>query len=97
MSLYTIPKTSVEIQPGLWAHEHNYTFNGQPRMRYHLYSADNYCFWDKLQPENYDENNNLLPLEKRVFAQQAKTTYKTIEELNENYVSVPIQEGYEIV
>ena len=47
--------------------------------------------------ENYDEEGNLLPLEQRVFAQYASTACRTIEQLNENYVSVPVQEGYEIV
>ena len=97
MAVRPIPEGSVEIQTGLWAHEHHYTFNGQPRMRYWLYSAEGYCFWEVQQPENYDEEGNLLPLEQRVFAQYAATTYTTIEQLNEAYVSVPVQDGYEIV
>ena len=97
MALYPIPEGSVEIQTGLWAYEHHYTFNGQPRMRYRLYSAEGYCFWNVQQPENYDEYGNLLPLEQRVFAQYAATACTTIDQLNENFISVPVQEGYEIV
>ena len=97
MAVRPIPERSAEIQTGLWAAENHYTFNGQPRMRYDLYSSDGYCFWEVNQPENYDEEGNLLPLEQRVFAQYARTTYTTFDELNENYVSVPVQDGYEIV
>lgn len=97
MAVRPIPEGSVEIQTGLWAAENHYTFNGQPRMRYDLYSSEGHCFWEVQQPENYDEYGNLLPLEQRVFAQYARTTYTTIEQLNEAYVSVPVQDGYEIV
>lgn len=97
MALRPIPEGSVEIQVGLWAAENHYTFNGQPRMRYDLYSAEGYCFWEIQQPENYDEDGNLLPLEQRVYAQYARTGYRTIDELNANYESVPFQDGYEIV
>lgn len=95
MAVRPIPEGSTEIQTGLWAYENHYTFNGVDRMNYHLYSAEGYCFWDTLTPENYDEEGNLLPLEKRVFAQYAITPYRTIEELNEVFFSVPVQDGYE--
>lgn len=97
MAVRPIPEGSVEIQTGLWAAERHYTFNGQPRMRYTLYSAEGYCFWEIQQPENYDEEGNLLPLEQRIFAQYAITGYTTIDDLNANYESVPVQDGYEIV
>ena len=97
MAVRPIPEGSVEIQTGLWAAENRYTFNGQPRMRYDLYSAEGYCFWDIQQPENYDEYGNLLPLERRVFAQYSRTPYTSIDDLNANYISVPVQDGYEIV
>lgn len=97
MALRPIPEGAIEIQPGLWAAENHYTFNGQPRMRYDLYSAEGYCFWEIQQPENYDEEGNLLPLEQRVYAQYMSTGYRTIEDLNSNFESVPYQPGYEIV
>lgn len=97
MSVRPIPEGSIEIQTGLWAAENHYTFNGQPRMRYNLYSSEGYCFWEVNQPENYDEEGNLLPMEQRVYAQYAITCYTTVDELNENFISVPVQEGYEIV
>ena len=97
MAVRPIPEGSIEIQTGLWAAENHYTVGGNPRMRYDLYSAEGYCFWNVNQPENYDEDGNLLPLEQRVYAQYSRTAYTTIDQLNENYVSVPVQPGYEIV
>lgn len=92
-----IPEGSIEIQTGLWAWLRTYTFNGQERQRYNLYSAEGYCFYEVNQPENYDEDGNLLPPEDRVYARYAITGYTTIDELNANYVSVPMEDGYEIV
>ena len=97
MAVRPIPEGSTEIPTGLWAAENHYTFAGQARMTYILYSAEGYCFWNIQQPENYDEEGNLLPLEQRVFAQYARTACPTIEQLNSIYVSVPVQDGYEIV
>lgn len=57
-------------------------------MRYDLYSAEGYCFWDIQQPENYDEGGNLLPLENRCFAQYMRTGYTNFEDLNKNFKSV---------
>ena len=92
-----IPEGSVEIQVGLWAHERTLTLGTMTRTFYDLYSAEGYCFWEVNQPENYDEEGNLLPLEQRVFAQYASTSYSTVEDLNANFISVPVQDGYEIV
>ena len=97
MSLKSIPEGAVEIQVGLWAVENHYTFNGQPRMRYDIYSSEGYCFWEIQQPENYDEHGALLPLEQREYATYMRTGYRTIEDLNSNFESVLYQEGYEIV
>lgn len=97
MAVRPIPEGSVEIQTGLWAAENRYTFAGQPRMRYDLYSAEGYCFWSMMQAENFDEEGNLVPMEQRVFAQYARTPFTTIDELNETFFSVPVQDGYEIV
>lgn len=92
-----IPEGSIEVQTGLYAYWDTWTLNGKPRGRYEIYSSEGYCFWEVSQPENYDEEGNLLPLEQRVFAQYAATTCQTIEEVNEQFISVPVQEGYEIV
>lgn len=97
MAIRPIPEGSTEIQTGLWAAENHFIFNGIPQMFYDLYSAEGYCFWEVNQPENYDEDGNLLPLEQRCFAQYARTACRTIDDLNANFVSVPVQDGYEIV
>jgi hypothetical protein len=97
MTVKSIPDGSVEIQSGLWAAVNSFTVSRAIYSFYDIYSAEGYCFWDIQQPENYDEEGNLLPMEQRVYAQYSRTSYTSIEELNMNYVSVPAQEGYEIV
>lgn len=97
MAVRPIPEGSVEIQIGLWAHLHSFTVGGTTYSFYDLYSAEGYCFWNIMVPENYDEEGNLLPLEQRLFAQYAITPFTTIEELNQHFFSVPVQDGYEIV
>lgn len=97
MAYRTIPEGSVEIQTGLWAYRVEYTFAGKPRVRHELYSAEGYCFYNLQQPENYDEEGKLLPHDQLVYATYASTSYSTIEDLNTNFISVPYQEGYEVV
>lgn len=94
---FTIPEGSVEIQTGLWAHLITLSFNGEEILKYDIYSADGYCFWNVQQPENYDEDGNLKPPAERIYARVAYTCFSTIEELNANFISAPIEEGYEIV
>lgn len=97
MAYREIPEGSVEIQTGLWAKEFSVTVAGNTHIGHKLYSAEGYCFWEIDQPENYDEEGNLLPLEQRVFATYASVAYATIEEVNQHFFSVPYQEGYEVV
>lgn len=97
MAYREIPAGSVEIQTGLWAYLHTFTIAGNTYNQYRLYSAEGYCFWSTELPENYDEEGNLLPLEQRVYATYAATSYSTIEDLNAVFTSVPYQEGYEVV
>ena len=100
--LNTIPTGAVEIQTGLYLLETPYTVSGIERIRRELYSADGYCFWNRLQPENYvegDVEGELLPLEERVFARYARLAayYNTVELINADFISVPAEEGYEFV
>lgn len=100
--LNEIPTGAVEIQIGLYLLETPYTVSGVERIRRELYSADGYCFWERTQPENYvdgDVEGELLPLEQRVFAQYARLSsyYNTVELINADFISVPVQDGYEIV
>lgn len=95
-----IPTTAVEVQTGLWADLVTTSFGSMTRSTYNLYSAEGYCFYDLNQPENYvdgDTSGELLPLEERCFAQYMLTGCTTIEQINARFVSVPVQDGYEIV
>lgn len=92
----SIPEGSIEIQTGLWAHPRSFAVGGNTYSYYELYSAEGYCFYDLDQPENYDEEGNLKPPAERVYAQYATCTY-SFEEINDHIVSVPVEEGYEIV
>lgn len=90
MAVQHIPEGSVEIQTGLWAYLRSFTVRGVTHSRYLLYSAEGYCFWDDMTPENYDEEGNLVPIEQRMFAQYASTPFTTIEELNQHFFSTEI-------
>lgn len=96
-----IPTGSVEIQTGLFVYDSTIVIAGTTYPKRQLYSAEGYCFYDLEQPENYDEEGNLKPAAQRVYKQysglavsQASWTY---EQLNARYISVPVEEGFEIV
>lgn len=93
-----IPAGSVEIQEGLYLYTYTKTLLGTPYNMGELFSAEGYCFWWNTNPENYDEDGNLLPLEQRVFAQWTGIIRDPdVTAINSEYFSVPIQPGYEIV
>lgn len=86
----TIPYNAVEIQTGLYLLETYYVVSGVGRIRREIFSAEGYQFWNRLQPENYDEDGNLLPLEKRSFSTYARLSsyYDTTELINNDFISV---------
>ena len=99
----TIPTGAIEIQTGLYLLETPYTVSGITRIRRELYSTDGYCFYD-VNEEFYDEEGNPIPSEEvlpehRTYAQYARLSslYNTVELINANFISVPVQEGFEIV
>lgn len=93
-----IPESSIELQAGLWAELHFFTVGNRTYSRYNIYSAEGYCFYQLSQPENYDEEGNLKPPMGRVYATFAMCSIlDTIESINADCVSVPVEEGYEIV
>ena len=92
-----IPEGSVEAQTGLWAYLNTFTHNGTVYSNYLIYSSEGYCFYEVNQPENYDEEGNLKPAEERIYATYCITAFHTIDEVNANFISVPYQEGYEVV
>lgn len=89
-----IPETAVEVQTGLWADLRTITFGNMTRTKYDLYSSEGYCFYEI--PNSLDEDGNLLPEDQRIYYQYMSTTYTTVDEINANIVSVPVQDGYEI-
>lgn len=91
-----IPAGAVQIQEGLYLYEFESTLGTITRTIWELYSADGYCFYDLQIPENYDEEGNLLPPSQRVYAQY-KIMPKNEEYVANNIISVPVEEGYEIV
>lgn len=97
MAYVEIPATAVEVQTGLWGDLVTLTLGSMTRTRYVLYSSEGYCFYDLNQGENYDEDGNLKPAEERTYAQYMATGCTTIEQINARFVSVPVQDGYEIV
>lgn len=96
-----IPAGSVEIQTGLFLYEFQRTIGANTYTFRNLYSSEDYCFYDVDQPENYDEEGNLLPAEQLVYRQYSALAISmstwTYEQLNAKYISVPVQDGYEIV
>lgn len=95
-----IPAGSIEIQTGLYVHDEVKVIGGREYTFRKLYSAKNYCFYDVEQPENYDEEGNLLPAEQRVYAQYSNLAISqsswTYEQINARYISVPAQSGYQL-
>ncbi len=98
MAYREIPAGSVEIQTGLYLYEYERTIGGTTYTFRQLYSAEGYCFYWLSNPENYDEEGNLLPANQRKYA-----TFKTcaisatLESINADNISVPVEDGYEIL
>lgn len=91
-----IPEGATLVQEGLYVYESIFTMNGTLYTKWKLYSAEGYCFYDLQIPENYDEDGNLLPADQRVYYQYM-IMLKNEEYVANNIISVPIEEGYEIV
>jgi hypothetical protein len=92
-----IPEGSVEVQTGLWLYTYTKIIAGNTYTFRKLYSAEVYCFWQVSQPENYDEEGNLLPENQRVYATYSTCALTTVDEINAEFISVPYTEGYEVV
>ena len=88
-----IPENAFLYKEGLYIAE-SITVRGT--SKWELYSAEGWCFYDLTQPENYDEEGNLLPPENRIYSQYM-IMRKDEQYVNDNIISVPIKEDYEIV
>lgn len=95
-----IPEGAFLYKEGLYIVESEITVAGRPITKWELYSADGYCFYDLTQPENYVhgdvEGGALVPENQRVYAQYMIMA-KDEEYVTNNIISVPVQNGYEIV
>lgn len=97
MTYKEIPTGAVEVQTGLWWYTYQKVIAGNTYTFGELYSAEGYCFYEINQPENYDEEGNLLPADQLMYAIYMTCAYITADEINAYIVSVPYQEGYEVV
>ena len=94
-----IPIEATEIQPGLWAHR----VRGVGVEFFKLYSAQGYCFYDREEEGSDGALDKTMQgqeqAENRKYATYAvlAVSYDRVEKINECFVSVPIQEGMEIV
>lgn len=77
----TIKADWEKAQEGLYAEKHTFIVNGNIRTRYNIYSADGYCFCCIHDDEDYP-----------IYMEMAFTPCITIEEINQNFKSIPISE-----
>lgn len=94
MAYREIPSTAVEVQTGLWADARTVSMGSMTITKHDLYSAEGYCFY--IPANNLDADGNLLPENERMYYQFMYSAYRTIDQVNANVVSVPVQDGYEI-
>ena len=87
-----------EIQTGLYLISRERTINNKHYTFYELSSIDGYCFYDK-RTEYYDEDGNLIPEDEILPTQRTYMRYASLglSDSPDNYVSVKIEEGFEIV
>ena len=91
-----MPRTSFLIKEGLYIHEYEKIIGSMTTTIWELYSVDGWCFYDLEQPENYNEEGELLPPENRIYAQYMIMS-KDEQYVADNIISVPLQDGYENV
>lgn len=91
-----IPEGAFLYKEGLYIYEYERTVGSVTRTIWQLYSADGWCFYDLTIPENYDEEGNLRPANERVYYQYSIMP-KDEEYVTNNIISVPVEEGFEIV
>jgi hypothetical protein len=91
-----IPKESKQIQEGLYLHEYSKKIAGKEYAFKQLFAATGYCFYDILQPDNYDEEGNMLPENERLYMSYMSCAYSSIDEINKNIISV-INNSFNVV
>ena len=91
-----IPENARLIKEGLYCNEYQVTFGIITYMVWELFSAEGYCFYDLTQPENYDEEGNLLPPEQCVHAKYMKMRANQ-EYVDTNIICIPCEHDYDII
>lgn len=100
-----IPAGSELIATGLYVYRYTKTIGGTQYTFGELYSADGYCFYDS-QVEIYDEEGNVIPPENVLPEQRLYAQYRSLsiaraaltnEQLATIFISVPVDDSYEIV
>jgi len=98
LNLREIPAGAVEIQTGLWMLSTEVVIGGTTYERRELYSSEGYCFYD-IREEFYDEEGNVIPEENVLPTQRTYFQYTIlgIYDTPDNYVSVPVEDGFNIL
>ena len=100
-----LPEGAALLSTGLYVYRYQITIGGIARTLGELYSSEGYCFYDNLA-EVYDEEGNVIAPEdiqpiQRLYAQYSTLPIalasKTNTELAARFISVPVEEGFEIV
>jgi hypothetical protein len=90
-----IPQGSKEIQEGLYLYKYSKPIANKIFTFRQLYAATGYCFYDILQPDNYDEEGNMLPENERLYMSYMSCAYDD-NEINKNIISV-INNSFNVV
>lgn len=88
-----IPKGAFLYKEGLYILETNLLLAGRPVIKWELYSAEGWHFYDLQTPENYDEEGNLLPAVQRLY-HSYMIMRKDPSYVSQNIISVPINQYY---
>ena len=89
----------MEISTGLNVDIRAFIVKGVTHYNSNVYASDGYCFYDK-DEEIYDLESNLIEnpeLKQRTFMKQIITPVTDFEELKEKYISVLIEDDFDIV
>jgi hypothetical protein len=89
-----IPSEAFLIKEGLYVHETSFTALGETHYLWELYSAEGYCFYDRVL--YLDENGNLLPENEIRYSRYASMPKDENRVMND-IISVPIQPDYVIL
>ena len=79
------PDTAEMVQEGLWADLIILKVKDKTFKKYNLYSSEGYCFYEKREDA-----------EDKIYYEYMSSGYQSIEQINENVVSISKRDEYEI-